>query len=230
MQPLASACVAGEFFDGDFEIHVTVSCDDDGVMGLSSWASGAGLKLTHVVLARGRVCSQPMLTLAGSGSLPEQLSAASGLALKLGVDGFAVTRVKVEAAPWTRGVPRSDAQARALGPEFYFEHHVKLICDPDPGFGPAGFESLVALVAPHRAHVSWNARRVRSDGRAERFVTQRCFGVGDDSAAAALADLSAALVADGHEIASVEREFVVYDSDASLDAGWIDELADGGLR
>jgi hypothetical protein len=159
-----------------------------------------------------------MLTLTGTGTLAAQHEAASRLTAELADAGFRVTRVKVEAAPWTRGVPQSDAQARDLGPGFYFEHHVKLVCSGSPD----ELARLAELVVPHRAHLSWNARRVRADGRAERFVTQRCFGVGDASADAALLDLRTALVADGREILSVEREFVVYDSDASLDAGWIE--------
>ena len=205
-------------FDGDFETHVTVSCDDQNVVNLQTWASKADVKLTHVVLARGRVQSQPMLTLTGSGTLAAQHAVASRLTANLADAGFRVTRVKVEAAPWTRGVPQSDADAHDLGPGFYFEHHVKLVCSASPD----ELAHLAELVVPHRAHLSWNARRVRADGHAERFVTQRCFGVGDASADAALADLRAALIADGREILSVEREFVVYDSDASLDAGWIE--------
>jgi hypothetical protein len=189
---------------------VTVSCgdrNDHDVAVLHAWATKADVKLTHVVLARGRVPSQPMLTLTGSGTLAAQHAAASRLTAELADAGFRVTRVKVEAAPWTRGVPQTDAAARDLGPGFYFEHHVKLVCSASPD----ELAHLADLVVPHRAHLSWNARRVRSDGRAERFVTQRCFQVGDASADAELADLRAALIADGHEIVSVEREFVVYD-------------------
>lgn len=206
-------------FDGEFETHVTISCDDDqDVAQLQAWAGSRDVKVTHVVLARGRVPSQPMLTLSGSGTLAAQRTAAARLGSELTGVGFRVSRVKIEAAPWTDGVPRSDAEAKALGPGYYFEHHVKLLCSADT----EELTRLAALVVPHHAHLSWNARRVRTDGLAERFVTQRCFGVGDTSAVAALDELREALVSDGREIVSAEREFVVYDSDASLDDGWIE--------
>jgi hypothetical protein len=65
---------------------------------LDSWARDRGLKVTHVMLARGRVRSQPMLILAGSGTLGRQLASVSRLTTELAATGFAVTRVKVEAA------------------------------------------------------------------------------------------------------------------------------------
>lgn len=208
-------------FVGEFETHVTVRCDagDDADMtALRAWAAAeGGVKFTHVMLARGRVRSQPMLTLTGSGTLGQQITAATELVtgLERGTTGCNVTRVKVEAAPWTRGVPRTDTEAASLGPGYYFEHHVKILC------GEADLERLAALVVAHGAHLSWNARRVGGDGNSERFVTQRCYGVGDTSAVEALARLCSALADDGREIVSAEREYVVYDSDASLDEGWI---------
>lgn len=229
-RPLLSGilgAVEGQF-EGVFETHITVSCEDGGstsVARLDAWARPSGMKVTHVVLARGRVCSQPMLTLTGSGTLAAQLAKASGVAAEAEAAGFPVVRVKVEATPWTRGVPQNAAEARELGPERYFEHHVKILCEG----GHAGLEDLAARVVPHVAHLSWNARRVRSDGRAERFVTQRCALVGDPDAQRALDALCATLAHDGREIVSVEREFVVYDSDSSLDAGWID-MVKGGRR
>ncbi len=67
--------------------------------------------------------------------------------------------------------------------------------------------------------MSWNARRVLADGAHERFVTQRCHDVDAPAAHAALQRLLADL--DGVQIIEVEEEFVLYDSDLSLDDGWI---------
>ncbi|MFF7725889.1 hypothetical protein [Streptomyces sp. NPDC008001] len=39
----------------------------------------------------------------------------------------------------------------------------------------------------------------------------------------------AAVRVGGHTLVSEEREFVVHDSDESLDAGWIDETDDAGV-
>ncbi|MFD7837350.1 hypothetical protein [Streptomyces sp. NPDC059761] len=48
----------------EYETHVTVRCPDPGELArLEAWAGGRGLKVTHILLARGRMVSQPMLTL-----------------------------------------------------------------------------------------------------------------------------------------------------------------------
>lgn len=82
---------------------------------------------------------------------------------------------------------------------------------------------------PHGAHLSWNARRVLPgpDGYQERFVIQRVRGTAS-RATAACDTLIAELVAAGYEIGSEERDLVLYDSDLSVDDGWIDEEAADG--
>ncbi|MBA9004244.1 hypothetical protein [Thermomonospora cellulosilytica] len=205
-------------FAGDFEAHLTVRCEGSEVDALAGWAGARGVKFSHIVLARGRRASQPMLTTRHRGAFADVMAATRRTARALAADGFEVVRAKVEAAPWNRGVPRTDEDAAVLGPGRYFEHHVKLLLPPGTGDG-----ALADLVVPHAAHLSRNARRVRDDGVAERFVTQRCRLVGDPAARRRLDALVAALWRRGHRIAEVEREFVVHDSDESMDAGWIEE-------
>ncbi|MGW1606869.1 hypothetical protein [Streptomyces eurythermus] len=121
-------------------------------------------------------------------------------------------RVKTESTPWAPEVPvRLDADD-----ERYFEHHVKLLLDAD-----TDLDALAARVVPHGAHLSWNARRVRAGARHERFVTQRCREVGADGAGRALERLLTEL--GGCVVLGVEREFVLHDSDLSVDDGWIQE-------
>ncbi|MEY9856265.1 hypothetical protein ABH935_001869 [Catenulispora sp. GAS73] len=196
---------------GDFEFHITVSGDD--AAGLAAWAGERGVKFTHIVLARGETVSQPMLTLPGAGTVAAVLADAEAMAGELREAGFQVTRVKVESSPFADGVPVTAEQAVD---DKYFEHHVKLLLPP--GVDEA---ALADLVMPHGAHLSRNARRVRDDGRAERFVTQRCHRVGTDTAVADLDQLIATLHDAGHELVSVEREYVVHDSSPAVDAGWI---------
>ncbi|MCX2181755.1 hypothetical protein KV205_14615 [Streptomyces sp. SKN60] len=188
-----------------YETHVTVRCrTEDQRDRLAAWAADRGLKLTTIVLARGRTPVQPMLTLPDRTGHP-------ALVAGLRAAGFEPVRVKVETVPWS---------AEVAGPGGgYFEHHLKLAL-------PAGHDraALEALVVPHGAHVSWNARRVLPGpgGRHERFVTQRHPGPAD-AAGRACDALRAALVGAGYELLSEEREFVLSDSDLSLDEGWLDE-------
>lgn len=208
-------------FEGEFESHVTVGCVGPELARLEAWsAENPGLKLTHIVLGRGRVPSQPMLTFTGSGTLDDQRARVADLERRLSAAGFAPIRSKVEASPWATGVPQDRAEAESLGPARYFEHHVKIRLTQD-----ADWQALVPLVVPHGAHVSWNARRVLENGAHHRFVTQRCHGVGLAEAGERLEALCTALRGGGYEIVSAEREFVVFDSDAGADDGWIDERA-----
>ncbi|WP_241562506.1 hypothetical protein [Streptomyces hoynatensis] len=205
---------------GELETHLTVDCPASGVGELAAWAAGRGLGFVHIVLARGRSRSQPMVTLRGNGSAAGRAAETGRLAAELAAAGYPVVRTKTEAAPWAQGVPQHDAAAGAGHPGRYFEHHVKLLLPP--GHDRAALERLVL---PHAAHVSWNARRVRADGHEERFVTQRCARVGRATAEERLTALLEALAAPPvpHRIVEVEREYVVYDSNLALDDGWITE-------
>ncbi|WP_405493161.1 hypothetical protein [Streptomyces sp. NBC_00096] len=114
-----------------YETHVTVRCPGPAELArLETWAGERELKITHIVLARGRMASQPMLT------LPDR-EGHERLVPALRAAGFDPVRVKVETVP-----AACDALARA-----------------------------------------------------------------------------------GYEIRSEEREFVLYDSDLSVDDGWIEEGA-----
>ncbi|MGW6395280.1 hypothetical protein ACWFR1_33365 [Streptomyces sp. NPDC055103] len=191
--------------DEVYETHVTVRCRTEGERArLDIWAADRGLKVTTIVLARGRTPVQPMLTLPDRTGHPAVVAG-------LREAGFEPVRVKVETVPWS---------TEPVGPGGgYYEHHLKLAL-------PAGYDraALEGLVMPHGAHVSWNARRSLPgpDGRHERFVTQRHPGPAD-AAGSACGVLVTALVAAGHELVSEEREFVLSDSDLSWDEGWLEE-------
>jgi hypothetical protein len=205
-------------FDGEFETHVTVRAEGpDGIDALRSFAGRDRRKFHHIVLDRGRTPSQPMVSRRGRGSLSGELAAAADLSRRLTAAGFAVTRVKIEAAPDNRDVPDSDAEAADRHPGRYFEHHVKLALAEGTDVRP-----LAGLACGYAAHLSRNARRVRDDGVSERFVTQRCHSVGRAAARERLGALLAALGAGEYKILSVEEEFVVYDSNPAVDAGWLD--------
>lgn len=207
-------------FAGEFEVHLTVRDDGDPEVTarLAAYAAAHRMKCIHIVLEQGEVPSQPMLTLPGAGTYEQVRADAAAKADGLRAAGFDVVRTKIEATPWSAGVPGTDEEAAGLGPDYYFEHHLKLVLARSAPVGP-----LLALVVGHGAHLSRNARRVRPDGRVERFVTQRCRGVGRTTAGQRLDTLSRQLRARGHHIAAVEREFVVHDGNLALDAGWLDE-------
>lgn len=194
--------------DGDFEIHLTLLADRR----LAGFAATHGLKHTHIVLDRGATPDQPMLTLRTRGPLEAVVAEGRGWAARLFDDGFTVVRVKVEASPFNAGVPQTDAE---VPPQRYFEHHIKLILDL------ADIDTARQISLGHTAHLSRNARRGDAGGRHERFVTQRCHGCGQPEARRRLDALLAELTTAGLEIAEVEAEYVVLDSNPAVDAGWI---------
>lgn len=186
-----------------YESHITVRCPDPAELArLETWSGERKLKVTHIVLARGRMTSQPMLT------LPDR-EGHERLVPALRAAGFDPVRVKVETVPWS-----TDPAGPGGG---YYEHHLGLRLPAD--WDRAALESLAVR---HAAHLSWNARRILTGARHERFVTQRCRGTAERAAAQCDA-LVAALVGAGYDICSEEREFVLYDSDLSVDDGWIEE-------
>ncbi|MEU4780227.1 nucleotidyl transferase AbiEii/AbiGii toxin family protein [Micromonospora sp. NPDC023633] len=207
---------------GDFEIHITAHAHH--VEKLSAFATQHGAKFVHIVLDRGAYVSQPMLTLTGRGTLTEQHAAVQRWQRELREAGIYPCRSKIEAAPWCVGVPQSDEQAAVEPGGRYFEHHVKLLLSST---AVADLMALTDLVAPHGARLSRNARREFADGAQERFVTQRCHGVGLAAARQRLDELVEALRAAGHEPATVEQEYVVSDSDLHHDQGWLDSPTPG---
>ncbi|MET9832288.1 hypothetical protein ABZ078_23985 [Streptomyces sp. NPDC006385] len=212
-------------FAGEFETHLTVAADaaSGAEDRLPRWAERHRVKYTRILLDRGATPDQPMLTVSGRGTLSAQRTAALAWTERLSADGFAVTRVKIEAAPWNADVPRTAAEATALPHGCYFEHHVKLVVAD-----AAQVASARALAERHTAHVSRNARRSLGERGHARFVTQRCRGVGRPEARRRLAALVSDLVDSGFAVMEVEAEFVVHDDRPDLDRGWIDERVGGG--
>lgn len=215
-------------FAGDFETHLTLDAPDPGrIAEAAEWAGEHGLKFTHIELDRGESPSQPMVTYHSDRStLAEELAVAERWAARLAEAGFAVTRTKVEVSREADGVPRNREEAERLPGSCYFETHVKLLLPAS-----ADLAALSAIVKPHRARLSRNARRVRDDGFQERFVTQRCSRVGRGEVWRFESLLFRALQEAGvsfdrkkgwqPRVLSVEREFVVHDTALSVDAGWM---------
>jgi hypothetical protein len=197
---------------GDFEIHLTGS--EWEADRLAAFAAEREVKFSHIQLDRGATPLQPMVTVKGSGTLTELRALAERWRADLRDAGLAVLRVKIEAAPWNDGVPQADADADG---DRYFEHHVKVLL---PSRDPRVLSALTEIVTGHDARVSRNARRARDGGLEERFVTQRCHGVGQPTARTRLDGLLSALRASDHEVLEVEEEFVVSDDALDLDRGW----------
>ncbi len=203
---------------GDFETHLTLASPDAVAAGtLQNIAGECRLKVTHILLQRGRQPSQLMLTRHSTETFDESLTAARELAARLAARGLPVSRMKIEIDADNPAAPADELKARANPPERYFEFHVKVIL---PSL--ADLEHLGEVACRNAAQLSKNAFVVRPDGREERFVTQRFYGIGRDKALPALVALTNDLRQYGFAILDCEAEYVIFDSNIDLDAGWLD--------
>ncbi|HEX8251467.1 MAG TPA: hypothetical protein VF599_25055 [Pyrinomonadaceae bacterium] len=205
-----------EFF-GELETHLTICLTESkSIEDLRDWGTPRGLKCLHIVLEQGEVCSQPMLTRRTTGKLTGEIDAAESLKNLLIADGFTVSRIKIEAAPWNEDVPQSAAEIVRYSPLRYFESHTRIICDKE-----TDKIVLIETVTKHSAHLSRNALRRREDGLEERFITQRCRTGGYAESLSQLNALLREIRGLGYTVIDVEEEYVVYDSNLEIDAGWI---------
>jgi hypothetical protein len=212
------ARLARQTGSGTFEAHVTVEAADLAQREqFRSVCDDLGVKCVLIELPAGVTRSQPMTSTYHRGELVEVLGEVAGLTRTLRQRGFAATRVKVEAVITNAGVPQTDEEAKAFPAGNYFEFHVKVLLPAD-----ADLEALRTVCTRHGAHLSSNALKREEDGRSQRFVTQRVYGVGRMNAEAVFEALVGDLLAAGYELSNRLREYTIYDSNIAVDAGWID--------
>jgi non-canonical purine NTP pyrophosphatase (RdgB/HAM1 family) len=201
---------------GTFEAHITVIADGAAAIDrFCGFCDDAWIKAVLIELPEGKTRSQPMTASYHHGTLREALDQVFDIARRLAAADFDVTRVKLEAVGRNREIPETAEQA-AADPGGYFEYHIKVLVEAGADRAP-----LAAACERHGAHLSRNARKIRDDGVAERFVTLRVYGVGRAEAEARFAALSDEVAALGHPLGQRIREYTVYDSDEGVDAGWL---------
>jgi hypothetical protein len=203
---------------GTFEAHLTVQADSsESRQQFVQTCQQLGIKSVLIELAEGEHASQPMTATFHHGNLQNALMEVESLYAKLWQGGFPVARVKLEAVAMNSGVPEDSESVSRLPSNCYFEFHAKLLLPTE-----TDLESVQKICFEQGARLSRNARRVREDGQCERFVTQRVYGVGREEAFCQFESLMNQLKSNGFVIVNQQREFTLYDSEASLDAGWID--------
>jgi hypothetical protein len=206
-------------YAGDFEVHVTVRPPDLAALErFRAWCQQHDCKCIRIVLARGDHVEQPMATWRrGVTTLPAVLAHARDRIGELERASIPVVRLKIEAAPDNDGVPQNDTAEQDAAN--YFEHHVKLLRDP-----AASREALLQACMEFGARLSRNAWHENPQGLQERFVTVRHYCIGRVAAEERLQRLLAALTELGEKVIEVESEYVVFDSNVQLDAGWLPQV------
>ena len=198
-----------------YETHITLATHQESLAAVRAWAGAQGIKWTHIVLDRGQTPSQPMLTFWGTGDVSTLQGKAKEIADAVQELGADAVRIKIEASIENPAVP-GNTVVQNPDESGYFEYHFKLLLPAQADLG-----RVTDVVAPWGARLSRNARRQRDDGCSEHFVTQRATGVDRTIADARCEQLRIALQLAGYDILEIEAEYVVFDSNLSLDLGWL---------
>ena len=189
------------------ELHLTTGpLAPAALPGFEALCQQVGGKALLIELARGEHCQQPMLSLVTTATAAAGLAQAWQLARQFGAAGYAVRRIKLEVPAWGATLVRQPASTTGRP---YYEWHGRV--------GATREIELRVWCELHGAHLSINALRQRPD---VRFVTLREFG----SAACfarRVAGVRNGLASHGWELAKQQAEFCFFDSQVSLDAGWL---------
>jgi hypothetical protein len=198
-----------------FEVHVTIHPLDHRERALFiDICRQHGWKAVVIELGT-NVPVQPMTCSRIAGGLDDAHAHALHVQQVLAREGFTITRVKIEAAPWNHITPVENPTPEQQHPHAYFEYHAKLllaIADER--------STLTEVCAQFHAHLSRNIFKQRADGMCERFVTKRSSKHGLRSFEQSTQQIAAALQAAGYPILSSVIEYCVYDSNTTLDSGW----------
>jgi hypothetical protein len=219
-------CALSQLRPDTFEIHVTIG-PIAGAERARFVALCAHQGWKALIIELGAVLPiQPMTCSRVAGGYALADAHAQEVQRHLRAHGFAVTRVKIEAAPWNSAVPQTDAAAQDNDQGGYFEFHAKLALPLH------GWEALLQPICQrYQAHISHNPLRRRADASTERFVTLRSATQGAKHFTPYAEQFLAALRAAEIRIVDTVLEYCVFDSNQALDAIWfaaapIDSAAD----
>lgn len=189
-----------------YELHLTTTPISHAEWpAFEHFAAAVGAKAMVIELARGAHRLQPMLTLARPDDLDGVIRFARALTQDAARSGFQILRCKIEQ---DAAVGACSEQA---GEHHYFEWHGRVaVAEPMRA-------QLAALCQEYGGHLSNNALR----GADTRYVTlretSRLLNLRDRATALCLA-----MGGQGWEIGKQQWERVVYDSNITLDAGWLE--------
>ncbi|MBI4852432.1 MAG: hypothetical protein HY819_11615 [Acidobacteria bacterium] len=204
---------------GTFESHITIQLNNQTALSLfRSVCEELKVKCSLIELPNGINRFQPMTSLYHQGSFESVLKEVNGLAQSLTQEGFKVIRVKIEALINNLNVPITDEQAKKF-PNNYFEFHllVTLSSEKDK-------ERLKNLCTQNNAHLSQNAFKKTLYGLNQHFVTMRLYNIGKTNAKAEFSKLIEMLKKENFSLSNKLQEYIVYDSNISLDQGWVEPV------
>lgn len=160
-------------YTGTFEAHITINVDNIVTQEkFRQFCQTLGVKCVLIELSQG-VRQQPMTASYHHGTLKNVLVEVYQLA-QLIEEGFAVTRIKIEAMVSNQDVPVDDDEAQKLPNTNYFEFHSKVTLAASKVTLPTSADMLALkeYCREHNAHLSANAFKQQIDVQ-QRFITMR---------------------------------------------------------
>jgi len=204
------------YFSGQYECHITVCINKSEFAAFKSICESLAAKALTIHLENGDSAIQPMLCkryAQGAGEVYTDIVYAVSELSKF----FKISRVKVEAASTNANIPMTAAECKALPSDCYFEHHLKLELTSGQDLN-----TLKESVKQYDGYLSKNALSI-SGSLEERFVTQRFYNCALQQAEEKLLLLTNFLNENDYKIGKVIKEFNIYDSNALLDSGWMED-------
>jgi len=191
-----------------FEIHITtaglsIEKKDDFI----SFCFQHEAKPLLIELSKGDFISQPMFSkVVTLKNFQEILKESTQYSLLMNLNGFVVTRLKIEVPADCSHLFEHDKFTML---NKYFEWHGKIrFCN---------VEKLYSLCDIHKVHLSLNSLKNESD---KRFITLREFG-SKDIFQARIANLVLDLTHGNWELSKQQAEYCIYDNNSFLDNGWL---------
>jgi len=203
-------------YRGTFEAHITVKADNLVLrQEFTKICQKLKVKCVFIELPKGVTRSQLMTASYHHGTLKDVVQQINQIAQNIFNAGFEITRIKIEAMVSNQDIPISDIEAQKLPQSNYFEFHVKAILSANQNL-----DILRKYCFQHNAHLSQNALKKLADGKQQRFITMRVYGLGYKAAQKRFDNLILLLKNKAFKLSQQQREYTVYDSNLNLDAGW----------
>jgi hypothetical protein len=133
---------------------------------------------------------------------------------------FDLLRIKLESLAINDGIPQSDEEALAIPGDTYFEYHIKL---KDVEINESNDQNLKNL--SKRLTDELNIKVPFSCNNLpdyQRFLNARTYKLGFKNSSALVDKITHAIKEHGYVIDRVVSEFIVYDTNKSLDRGWLE--------
>lgn len=198
-----------------YEIHVTVAEGREDHERFRGLCEGLDAKDLLIQMPYGKHQLQMMTNSDYVGSIEGAFAEMEGISRALIKGGFEISRQKIETLVTSKHAPQTDEEAVGTSGK-YFEYHVDIPIN-------SAYESkkLEEITIRHGAHLSRNLKK--NVARAEEIATIRHYELGRMSSWGILKAFTNDLKLNSISIKSIMPEYCIYDSNPSLDSGWVEK-------